>query len=353
MSEVTINYKGSPIATMDASGLRTLLTQGKYLEDDIEIVYQRPSQSAPNLQVRNKTYTPTESQQTEQVRADNGYDGLDEVNVTVQPVSSSYVGSGIDRRDSTDLTQSGATVEAPAGYYEQAAAKTIPNATRSNAITIDGNGLIKNTHNILTGGYLPAGSVEYTRQLTVQAAQAIHPSASDQQVASGRYLTGAQTIKAVLLTNLLASIIKKDEVVKIGDDTDDDCVASITGTYEASGGGGGAAQIDTKTMTNSSDQNTSISFTGLSGQPIAFFVRLTSSVSRSSSYRYYYVENVRYDGTNTNGRYFYRYNGTLTNDTSHYSFTYANGTLTISSSASRSAAGGSFYNGSYELVYIY
>ena len=112
-------------------------------------------------------------------------------------------------------------------------------------------------------------------------------------------------------------------------------------------------QIGTKTMTNSSDQNTSISFTGLSGQPIAFFVRLTSSVSRSSSYRYYYVENVRYNGTNTNGRYFYRYNGTLTNDTSHYSFTYANGTLTISSSASRSAAGGSFYNGSYELVYIY
>ena len=115
MSEVTINYKGSPIATMDASGLRTLLTQGKYLEDDIEIEYQRPSQSAPNLQVMNKTYTPTESQQTEQVRADNGYDGLDEVNVTVQPVSSSYVGSGVDRRDSTDLTQNGATVGVPAG----------------------------------------------------------------------------------------------------------------------------------------------------------------------------------------------------------------------------------------------
>lgn len=41
---------------------------------------------APNLQTKNKTYTPSGSQQTEQVHADNGYDGLDEVNVTVNAV---------------------------------------------------------------------------------------------------------------------------------------------------------------------------------------------------------------------------------------------------------------------------
>lgn len=43
MSEVAINYKGSSIATMDASGTKTLLTSGKYCEDDIEVVYARPS----------------------------------------------------------------------------------------------------------------------------------------------------------------------------------------------------------------------------------------------------------------------------------------------------------------------
>lgn len=69
-----------------------------------------------------------------------------------------------------------------------------------------------------------------------QAAQTIHPSTSDQTIAADKYLTGAQTVKGVLLTNLLASVIKKDEVVKIGDSDDDDCVASITGTYEGSGG---------------------------------------------------------------------------------------------------------------------
>ena len=116
---------------------------------------------------------------------------------------------------------------------------------------------------------------------------------------------------------------------------------------------GGSVNIDTKTVTNNSASNTSISFTSLSGEPKAFFVRCTAQLTRSSSSSYYYVANFRYNGTNHNGNYWRMSNGTFYNDTSHYSHTYSNGTLTVSSSASRSAAGGSFYNGTYELVYIY
>lgn len=43
MSDITINYKGSAIATMDASGTKTLLTEGKYCEDDITVDYVKPS----------------------------------------------------------------------------------------------------------------------------------------------------------------------------------------------------------------------------------------------------------------------------------------------------------------------
>ena len=43
MSDITINYKGAAISTMDASGTKTLLTEGKYCEDDIEVVYVKPS----------------------------------------------------------------------------------------------------------------------------------------------------------------------------------------------------------------------------------------------------------------------------------------------------------------------
>lgn len=113
------------------------------------------------------------------------------------------------------------------------------------------------------------------------------------------------------------------------------------------------ASIDTKTLTNDSDTATSLAFTSMKGTPKAFFLRCTSQLTRSSSYSYYYVTAVRYNGTNTNGNYYRRSNGTFYNDTSHYSYTYSGTTLTISSSASRGAAGGSFYNGTYELVYVY
>ena len=43
MPDVTISYKGSQIASMDASGTKTLLTEGKYCEDDITIQYTKYS----------------------------------------------------------------------------------------------------------------------------------------------------------------------------------------------------------------------------------------------------------------------------------------------------------------------
>lgn len=43
MSDVTIKYKGQSIATMDASGTKTLGTQGKYCEGDIGVEYVKPA----------------------------------------------------------------------------------------------------------------------------------------------------------------------------------------------------------------------------------------------------------------------------------------------------------------------
>lgn len=126
----------------------------------------------------------------------------------------------------------------------------------------------------------------------------------------------------------------------------------VTGTYS-----GGGANIATATMTNSSNQNTSISFTLPSGRtPKAFFARLTSQIARNSSSRYYYVFDMRWDGSSTGGvegNTFYMYSGTLTNVTSGYSYSQSGTTFTLSSTGSRSASPGSFYNGTYELVYVY
>ena len=123
-------------------------------------------------------------------------------------------------------------------------------------------------------------------------------------------------------------------------------------TVSVSVSGGGSASIDTKTVT-ASNRPTSLSFTSMKGQPMMFTLRCTASMSRSSNSTYYYVAHMRYDGTNTYGNCWRMSNGNWTNITSGYSFTYSGTTLTVSSSGTTTSSPGCFYNGSYELVYVY
>ena len=64
--------------------------------------------------------TPSESEQTFNSSSVDGYKP-----VTVGAISSTYVGSGIDRRDSTDLSAAGDTVTVPSGYYGAQATKAV------------------------------------------------------------------------------------------------------------------------------------------------------------------------------------------------------------------------------------
>lgn len=127
-----------------------------------------------------------------------------------------YVAAGkvtgtIASKSSSNLTASGATVTVPAGYYPSQASKSVATATQATpSITVSSAGLItaKSTQ---SAGYVSSGTKSATKQLTTQGAQTITPGTSNKTIASGRYLTGAQTIKGD--ANLVAANIKKDVTI--------------------------------------------------------------------------------------------------------------------------------------------
>lgn len=154
------------------------------------------------------TITPTESSQTA-VAAGKYTTGA----VTVAAISPTYVGSGITQRDDTDLTASGATVTVPAGYYASQETKSITSGSVTVPSTISGSSAtvstgtntltltktVSVTPNVTTAGYISSGttgnaSVSLTASVTTKAAATITPGTSDQTIAAGTYLTGAQTI---------------------------------------------------------------------------------------------------------------------------------------------------------------
>ena len=142
------------ISTKSGEPVPLTLTEMKDAVDSI--------QTGGTLQTITKSYTPTETQQTETITAGSGYDGIEEVDVTVGAISSSYVGSGITRRDSTDLSASGATVTVPSGYYSSNASKAVSSGTEGTPTATKGtvsNHAISVTPSVTnTAGYISGGT---------------------------------------------------------------------------------------------------------------------------------------------------------------------------------------------------
>ena len=134
-----------------------------------------------------------------------------------------YTGT-IASKSGTDITASGDTVTVPAGYYASQQTKAVASGSATPAATISGTSAtlstgtntltlsktISNTPQV-TAGYVSAGtagnsSVSLTASVTTKAAATYTPGTSDQTIASGTYLTGAQTISGD--ADLVAANIK-------------------------------------------------------------------------------------------------------------------------------------------------
>lgn len=235
---------------------------------------------------------------------------------TAVTVSASELVSGtktISASGTTDVTNY-KSVSVPSGSAKTPATTITANPT----VSVNSSGLItatvSKTQNVtpsVSAGYVSSGTAgtitvtgSGTNQLTTQAAQTIHPSTTDQTIASGKYLTGAQTIKAVTTTNLTAENIVSGVTVKVGDSTDDDCVASVTGTAET--GGGGPTLLSSKTVELSC---TSTSWTKLKtldvGTDVFYdgvvYVKIRDTGGRRSGYFYgsdSIIFNIRYINNN-------------------------------------------------------
>lgn len=208
---------------------------------------------------------------------------------TLMDVTDKTVDADKMRNGYTALKNDGTTVTGTiANGHVEVPSTTI---TANPSISVSSGGLITATASAsaqvapsVTAGYVTTGikgvmtvTGSSTEQLTTQAAQTITPTTSDQTIASGKYLTGAQTIKGD--ANLVAGNIKKNV-----------SIFGVTGSYE--GGGGGSSSYSQLASVEQAASTTSTSSTNLVWVDAATnydkweFVRIRDKAGKRNGYFY-------------------------------------------------------------------
>ena len=283
-------------------------------------------------------------------------------------------------RTSSDLSASGATVTAPSGYYASNASYSIPYANfgvPSNERTKE-NGKFIYTRSFpqFTSGYLasaspvvleetledktvtpstsqqvitPTGSNYYLNSVTVDAMPsgtegtptATKGTVSNHSISvtpsvtnSVGYISGG-THNGTAVTVSASELVSGSQTVTENDTYDVTNLATLVVNVS---GGGSTVAVGTKTTTLSASAS-SISFTGLSGNPTSFVV--TSSADQSTGGTKAVA--VAYDGTNLYGM---DVTTQAENDTG-FTKSYSSGTLTITATTA------TFEANEYKLVYTY
>lgn len=260
MGRLVISYQDQNIVEASESASFTLSTRDKVMQDDVGVVFEADAQveqATPTITVSNDglvtatatqtaglvssgttsstyqlasksaaTYTPTESEQT--IAANQWLTGVQ----TIAGISSTYVGTGVTRRGAYgDLVVSGRSVTALPGYYESEYAAWVTDAAQATPqISFNASTGVITASTTQPAGWVDGGQKSSTYSLPTKSATTITPTTTNQTIAAGQYLTGAQTIlgDANLVPANIASGVS---------------IFGVTGTHSG-GGGSGDSQED-------------------------------------------------------------------------------------------------------------
>lgn len=262
-----------------------------------------------NLQAKTNI-SPTTSSQT--ITADAGYDGLSSVQINAMPsmtlpTAASGTSSGTSKA-TIGRSTSNQYINIPTGYNSSAAYYTVSAVANGTAGTPTASKGAVSNHSVSvtpsvtnTTGYITGGTKTGTA-VTVSASELV--SGSETKTANGTYD----------VTNLAELVV------------------------DVSGGGTSSVQVGTKTTTLSAEAS-SISFTGLSGNPSSFVITSQSDVATNTDG----VTAVVYDGTSLHGQ-------TMTTQVeadTGFTKSYSSGTLTITATTAQ------FQANAYKLAYTY
>ena len=256
LTEVTISAIQTETKSVTSNGTYKP-TSGKYFSS---VTVNVPSNT---FNTQTKTVTPTESTQT--VSPDNGYNGLS--SVTVNPISSTYIGSAVPKKGVTTITpNSNSQTAISSGTYATGNITVSAVPTETKSITANGtytpsNGKYFSSVNVNVvgdafdiqsksvtpteseqivtpdAGYdglssVTVGAISSTyigSGVTRKSAATITPSESTQTIAANQYLTGIQTISAIP-SNYVGSGVTRKSAATITPSTSAQTAISA-GTY--------------------------------------------------------------------------------------------------------------------------
>lgn len=258
-------------------------------------------------------------------------------------VSASELVSGtytVDSSGTKDVTNY-ASASVPAGAVTAPSTITGSSATVStgtNTLTLSKT--VSVTPSVTTAGYVSSGTVgdsavSLTASVNTRSSSDLIGNVLTVTAPAGYY--GSDATKTLTDANLLATNIKKNI-----------SIFGVTGSYEGSGGGGATVGTATNTPTTNV---TSISF-AVSGNPILFVVQMNKNNSYINGSSSRYITSAANNGSTVYTTALYKSGSTAREYTySTSSWSYSNGTLTITSAGGSTA--GYFTTSEYRLIYAY